>query len=101
MLCAGFVGIGKTYVNQAVTTIVSFPLLKAKGVDLNMSPPPIGRFNTSEQNITHPASLATHEHQIALIESRGLNSKGFSFLHVGLVDLAKTTPLQLGQPMVS
>ena len=40
MLCVGFVGIGKTYVNQAVTTIVSFPLLKAKGVDLNMSPPP-------------------------------------------------------------
>jgi hypothetical protein len=43
----------------------------------------------------------SREHQIALIKSRGPNSRGVNLLHAGLADLGKTAPLQPGQPMVN
>jgi hypothetical protein len=67
MLRAGLASIGKTYDPQSITTIVPTILLNAQGAEFNMNPlrPPSSR-----------------EHQIELIESRGVN-----LLHAGLADL--------------
>ena len=100
MLRAGLAYIGKTYVPRPVTTTVPTPLLNEQGVDLNTSPQ---LDNSTPSNIISciPRPLATREHQIALIESRGPNLLGVNILHVGLANLAKSTPVQPGQPMVS
>ena len=100
MLRAGLAGIGKTYVPQPVTTTVSTPLLNAEGADLNMSPP-LDNSTPPSFAIRIPRPLATREHQIAIIESRGPNSRGVNLLHAGLADLAKSTPRQPSQAMVS
>ena len=86
MLRAGLVSIGKTYDPQPVTTTVPTIFLNAHVADLNMTP---------------RRPLATREHQIALIESRGPNSRGVNLLHAGLADLAKITPPQPRPSMVS
>lgn len=86
MLRAGLASIGKTYDPQPVTTTVPTIVLNAQVADVNMTP---------------PRPLATREHQIALIESRGPNSRGVHLLQAGLADLANITPPQPGPPMVS
>jgi hypothetical protein len=86
MLRAGLASIGKTYDPQPITTTVPTILLNAQGVDLNMNP-------------LRP--LAIREHQIALIQSRGPNSRGVNLLHAGLADLANLTPTEPGPQMVS
>ena len=74
MLRAGLAGIGKSYVPQAVaTTVPPFPLFNAQGADLHMTGPLDSSTPPSETKRI-PRPLATHEHQIALIESRGPNS---------------------------
>ena len=90
---------GKTYVPQPVTTTILTPLLNEQGVDLKM-PPPLDNSIPSSIVSRNPRPLATCEHQIALIESRGPNSRGANLLHAGLADLAKSTPLQPGQLLV-
>ena len=86
MLRAGLASIGKTYDPQPVTTTVPTIPLNAQVADVNMTPPQL---------------LSTREHQIALIESRGPNSRGVNLLHAGLADLANITPIEPGPPMVS
>jgi hypothetical protein len=86
MLRAGLASIGKTYDPQPITSPVPAVIMNAQGADLNMKP-------------LRP--LATREHQIAIIESRGPNSRGVNLLHAGLADLAKMTSPQPDPPMVS
>ena len=81
MLRAGLASIGKTYDPQPITSPVPAVIMNAQGADLNMKP-------------LRP--LATREHQIAIIESRGVN-----LLHAGLADLAKMTSPQPDPSMVS
>jgi hypothetical protein len=83
MLRAALADIGKTYVPQVVTTTDTTPL------------------GNSTETLRISRSLATREHQIALIESIGPNSRGVNLLHAGLADLAKMTPPQPDPPMVS
>ena len=45
--------------------------------------------------------ISTCGFQIALLKSRGHNSRGVSVLHIGLVDLMKILVLQLGWPGVN
>ena len=86
MLRAGLASIGKTYDPQPITTTVPTIPLNA---------------HCDDPNMTHLRPLATREHQIALIESRGPNSRGVNLLHARLADIAKMTPPQPDPPMVS
>jgi hypothetical protein len=87
MLRAGLASIGKSYDPQPITsTVQANHTLNAQGADLNMTP-------------LRP--LATRERQIAIIESRGPNSRGVALLHAGLADLAAMTSNQPDPPMVS
>ena len=98
LLRAGLASIGKTYVPRPVTTTVPTPLLNEQGGDLNTNQ----LDNSSPSCIAPriPRPLATREAQIALIESRGPNSRGVNLLHAGLADLAKSRPVEPSQPRV-
>ena len=86
MLRAGLASIGKPYDPHLIMSRVPTIPLNAQCVDPNVTP-------------LRP--LATREHQIALIESRGPNSRAVSLLHAGLADIAKMTPPKPDPPMVN
>ena len=100
LLRAGLAGIGKTYVSQAVVPILPSTPLNAQDGTLNMNPP-LDKSTSPSDHTRIPRPLATREQQIALIESRGPNSRGVRMLHAGLADIARSASHHAGQPMVT
>ena len=100
LLRAGLDAIGKTYVPAGVATTVPFTIFDLQGADPNTTPS-VDISTAPRQTIRLTRPLPTRAQQIALIESRGPNSRGVRMLHAGHADIAKTASLHPGQPTVT